>query len=97
MKSAAIAIVLAACTSGETPAQKAAERLKKAEAVMDACKTRIGLANIPTPDTVVLADPAIADKELTEVTAGQLRLKVQCRLELDELLDARRNAAAPKP
>jgi len=42
---------------------------------------------------VVLADPAIKGAELTAVTAGQLRMKVECRLELDELLDARREAA----
>jgi hypothetical protein len=87
-----VALLAVAC-SREDPRQKALGRLQKAEAAMTECKQRIGLGDIPTPDTVVLADPAIKGAELTVVTAGQLRLKVECRLELDELLDARREAA----
>lgn len=87
-----VALLAVAC-SREDPRQKALGRLEKAEAAMTGCKQRIGLGDIPTPDTVVLADPAIKGVELTVVTAGQLRLKVECRLELDELLDARREAA----
>ena len=84
--------LLAACGPRGTPEQKAKARLEKAETAMNACKERIGLAAIPTPDTVVLADPPTKGAELTPETAGQLRLKVQCRLELDELLAARRDA-----
>jgi len=69
-----IALVAVAC-SREDPRQKALARLHKAEAAMTECKQRIGLGDIPTPDTVVLADPAIKGAELTVVTAGQLRLK----------------------
>ncbi len=81
-----------ACGPRETREQQARARLAKAEAAMNECKQRGGLGDIPTPDTVVLADPAQKGAELTTEMAGQLRLKVQCRLELDELLDARRNA-----
>ncbi len=86
-----MALIAVACSRGD-PRQKAIERLGKAEAAMNECKQRIGLGDIPTPETVVLADPAIKGAELTPVTAGQLRMKVECRLELDELLDARREA-----
>ena len=85
-----LALLAVACGPRKTPEQKAGARLAKAEAAMNACKQRIGLGDIPTPDTVVLADPAQKGAELTPETAGQLRLKVQCRFELDELLDARR-------
>ena len=86
-----VALIAVACARGD-PEQKGVERLHKADAAMNECKQRIGLADIPTPDTVVLADPAVKGAELTPVTAGQLRMKVECRLELDELLDARRGA-----
>jgi len=85
-----LAAALAACGPGETPEQKAAARLAKAEAAMNECKQRVGLAEIPTPDKVILDDPATRGQQMTPEIAGQLRLKVQCRLELDELLAARR-------
>lgn len=87
----ALALVLVACAT-ETPEQKAAARLAKAEAALAGCKQRAGLAGVPTPDTAVLEDPATRGSELTPEAAGQLRLKVQCRLELDELLAARKAA-----
>ncbi len=87
----ALALMAAGC-SGEDPRQKARVRLVKAEAAFTECKQRIGLGDMPTPDTVVLADPATKGAELTPETAALLRLKVQCRLELDELLAARREA-----
>jgi hypothetical protein len=86
----AVALTPAACGPRETPEQQARARLAKAEAAMNECKRSFGLGDVPTPDTVILADPAQKGAELTPETAGQLRLKVQCRLELDELLDARR-------
>lgn len=92
----AVTALSAACGPRETPEQKARGRLEKAETAMNACKERIGLAAAPTPDTVVLADPATKGAELTPEMAGALRLKVECRLELDELLDARR-AASRRP
>ena len=87
-----LALILAGC-SRETPQQKAATRLQKAEAAMTECKQRVGLGAMPTPDTVVLAEPATKGAEMTPETAALLRLKVQCRMELDELLGARRDAA----
>jgi hypothetical protein len=86
-----LGLVLAACST-ESPQQKAAVRLQKAEAAMTECKQRVGLGDMPTPDTVVLADPATRGAEMTPEGAALLRLKVQCRLELDELLAARREA-----
>jgi len=86
-----LALVLAGC-SRENPQEKAAARLARAEAAMNECKQRVGLGSMPTPDTVVMADPATKGAELTPETAAALRLKVQCRLELDELLAARRDA-----
>ena len=86
-----LALVLGGCAQ-ESPQEKAAARLARAEAAMTECKQKVGLGNMPTPDTVVLADPATRGAELTPETAAALRLKVQCRLELDELLAARRNA-----
>lgn len=87
----ALGLALAACTS-ETAAQKAAAELTKADAAMNACKQRIGLGDVPTPDTSVMDDPAARGAALTPDTAGQLRLKVQCRAELDSLLAARKGA-----
>ena len=87
----ALGLTLAACTS-ETPAQKAAAELAKAEAAMNGCKQRIGLGDVPTPDTSVMDDQAARGAALTPETAGQLRLKVQCRAELDALLAARKRA-----
>lgn len=88
---AAVALLALAC-SRESPEQKARARLAKAEAAMNECKQRIGLGGIATPDTVVMANPETRNGELTPEAAGQLRLKVECRLELDELLGARRDA-----
>jgi hypothetical protein len=82
---------LVACDGPKPPRTSLdAERLAKAEAAMDACKQRVGLGDIPTPGGVILDDPATRGQAMTPETAGQLRLKVQCRLELDELLAARR-------
>jgi hypothetical protein len=89
---ASIVLVTGGCGPSETPQQKAAARLQKAEAAMNACKEKAGLASSPTPTTVLLADPATAGQPLTPETADQLRMKVQCRPELDELLGARRDA-----
>ena len=85
----ALLLALVAC-DGPKPPKTDAERLAKAEAAMEACKQRVGLAEITTPTGVVLDDPATRGQALTPELAGQLRLKVQCRLELDELLAARR-------
>lgn len=87
----ALGLILAGCTS-ETPAQKAAAELVKTEAAMNQCKQRIGLGDVPTPDTSVMDDAAARGAALTPETAGQLRLKVQCRAELDTLLAARKRA-----
>lgn len=89
---AASIVLVAGCGPAETPQQKAAARLQKAEVTMNACKEKAGLASSPTPDTVVLADPATSGQPMTPATADQLRMKVQCRPELDELLGARRDA-----
>ena len=83
-----VAVVLVGCSS-ETPAQRAAARVAKAEAAMEECKKSVGLADVPTPTTAVLDDPTTRGQALTPELAGQLRLKVQCRLQLDELLAAR--------
>jgi hypothetical protein len=82
------AVFLAACTPAETPEQHAAVRLKKAEAAMNECKARIGLASVPTPTTLVLDDPATRGAEMTPETAAQLRMKLECALPLNELLAA---------
>lgn len=92
---AVLAIVaLAACQRSESPEQKATARLTKAEEAMESCKKRLGFEGTPTPTTVVLDDPATRGQVPTPETMNQLRMKVQCRLELDELLDARRGPAA---
>jgi len=86
-----VLLVLAACDGPKPPKTSPdVERLAKAEAAMDACKQRAGLAEVATPVGVVLDDPATRGQALTPELAGQLRLKVQCRQELDELLGARR-------
>jgi len=85
-----LAVAIAGCSPAETPQQQAAARLAKAEVAMDECKRSVGLADVTTPAGVVLDDPATRGQALTPELAGQLRLKVQCRLQLDELLAARR-------
>jgi hypothetical protein len=86
-----LVLAIAACDSPKPPKTSAsAERLAKAETSVDECKKRVGLETVATPTGVVLDDPATRGQELTPELAGQLRLKVQCRLELDELLAARR-------
>ena len=85
---AGLLLALIACDSSKSP-KAAADRLAKAEAAMDACKKKQGLEGIATPTGVVLDDPATRGQEMTPELAGQLRLKIQCRLELDELLAAR--------
>jgi len=83
-------LVVSGCSPSETPQQQAAARLAKAEAAMDECKRSVGLGDVATPAGVVLDDPATRGQEMTTEMAGQLRLKIQCRLQLDELLAARR-------
>jgi hypothetical protein len=85
-----VAVVLAGCSPGETPQQQATARLAKAEAAMEECKRSVGLADVPTPTGVILDDPATRGQAMTPELAGQLRLKIQCRLELDELLAAQK-------
>jgi hypothetical protein len=91
-----LALAVAACGPSDTPQQKAAARLAKAEAAMQACKDRNGLGATPTPTTAVLDDPATRGQAPTPDMANQIRLKVACRIELDELLDARRGGAPGK-
>ena len=86
----ALVLAIAGCSPSETPQQQAAARLTKAEAAMEECKRGIGLADVATPAGVVLDDPATRGQDLTPELAGQLRLKIQCRVQLDELLAARR-------
>jgi hypothetical protein len=85
-----LAMAIAGCSPAETPQQQAAARLAKAEAAMDECKRSVGLADVTTPAAVVLDDPAARGQALTPELAGQLRLKIQCRRQLDELLAAQR-------
>jgi hypothetical protein len=87
-------LLVAACGRSESPEQKAAARLARAEAAMEECKKRLGFESTPTPTTVVLDDPATRGQVPTPETMNQLRMKVQCRVELDELLDARRGPGA---
>ena len=84
-----LAVASAGCSPAETPQQQAAARLAKAEAAMEECKRSVGLADVTTPAAVVLDDPATRGQALTPELAGQVRLKIQCRLQLDELLAAR--------
>ncbi|MBI2529303.1 MAG: hypothetical protein HYV93_25365 [Candidatus Rokubacteria bacterium] len=90
----AAVLTLLGCGRGDAPKETAAARLARAEAAMEACKQRNGLQATSTPTTVVLDDPATRGQMLTPETADQLRMKVQCRIELDELIEARRGAAA---
>jgi hypothetical protein len=83
-------VAIGGCSPSETPQQQAAARLARAEAAMEECKRSVGLADVTTPTGVVLDDPATRGQEITPELAGQLRLKIQCRLQLDELLAARR-------
>jgi hypothetical protein len=87
------ALVVVACNPAPNEPPKpsaAAVRLAKAEAAMNDCKKRVGLEDVATPAGMVLDDPATRGQEMTPEMAGQLRLKVQCALELNELLAARR-------
>lgn len=94
---ALLALALASCGGpAETPAQKAAARVARAEAAMHACKEQLGMSATPTPDTAVLDDPSKRGEPITVDLANQLRMKIQCRLELDELLAARKAAAEAK-
>ena len=85
-----LVLAIAGCSPGETPQQQVAARLAKAEAAVEECKRSAGLVDVATPTGVVLDDPATRGQALTPELAGQLRLKIQCRLQLDELLAARR-------
>ena len=84
-------LVVAACNQSPGPLHKT-DSVAKAEASMAACKKRVGLDDVATPSGMVLDDPATRGQEMTPEMAGQLRLKVQCALELNELLAARRDA-----
>ena len=86
---AILLLALAHCDSPKAP-KTSADRVAKAEAAMEECKKRQGLEGIATPTGVVMDDPATRGQEMTPELAGQLRLKIQCRLELDELLAARK-------
>jgi len=86
---AVLLLTLAHCDSPKAP-KTAADRVAKAEAAMEECKKKQGLEAIPTPTGVVLDDPATRGQAMTPELAGQLRLKIQCRVELDELLAARK-------
>jgi hypothetical protein len=91
LAAALLAVILAtACTPAETPAPQAAARLQKAEAAMNECKARIGLADVPTPTTLILDDPATRGTAMTTETAAQLRMKVECALPLNDLLAAQK-------
>ena len=85
-----LAVLVAACTPAETPEQQAAARLQKAEAAMNECKARIGLARVATPTALVMDDPATRGAEMTPESAAQLRMKVECALPLNELLAAQK-------
>ena len=85
-------LVVAACNQSPPGPLHKTDRVAKAEASMAACKKRVGLDDIATPSGMVLDDPATRGQEMTPEMAGQLRLKVQCALELNELLAARRDA-----
>ena len=81
-------LVVAACNQSPGPLHKT-DRVARAEASMAECKKRVGLDDVATPSGMVLDDPATRGQEMTPEMAGQLRLKVQCALELNELLAAR--------
>jgi hypothetical protein len=85
-------IALSACNQSPPSALHKVDRVAKAEAAMTECKKRVGLDEVATPTGMVLDDPATRGQEMTPEMAGQLRLKVQCALELNELLAARRDA-----
>ena len=87
-----VGLGIAACNQTPPGPSPAAQRLAKAETAMTECKKRAGLEEITTPTGMVLDDPATRGQEMTPEMAGQLRLKVQCALELNELLAARRDA-----
>ena len=76
-----VALLVAGCSPGETPQQQAAARLARAEAAMEECKRSVGLADVATPTGVVLDDPATRGQAMTPEMAGQLRLKIQCRVQ----------------
>jgi hypothetical protein len=85
-------LVVTACNQSPPGPLHKTDRVAKAEASMAACKKRVGLDDVATPSGMVLDDPATRGQEMTPEMAGQLRLKVQCALELNELLAARRDA-----
>ena len=93
MRRLALILVIALVACDQVPSGTAkAQRLAKAESAMNECKKRVGLEEVATPTGMVLDDPATRGQEMTPEMAGQLRLKVQCALELNELLAARREA-----
>ena|SRR5215813_6842170 len=94
IRSAALCLSLGliACNQSTPAPLRKADRVAKAEAAMAECKKRVGLEDVATPTGMVLDDPATRGQEMTPEMAGQLRLKVQCALELNEVLAARRDA-----
>lgn len=80
----------------ESPEEKAAKRLARAEAALEECKRRLGLQGTPTPDTVILDVPGQRGQPLTTEGANLIRLKVVCRGELEELLAARQPHPLPR-
>src|SRR5258705_6525640 len=85
-------LVVTACNQSPPGPLHKTHRVAKAEASMSACNKRVGLDEGATPSGMVLDDPATRGQEMTPESAGQLRLKVQCALELTELLAPRRAA-----
>lgn len=53
-------------------------------------KTRIGIADVPTPTTLTMDDPATHGAALTPETAAQPCMNVECALPLNELLAAQK-------
>jgi hypothetical protein len=87
-----LSLALIACNQSTPGPLRKVDRVAKAEAAMADCKKRVGLDDVATPSGMVLDDPATRGQDMTPEMAGQLRLKVQCALELNELLAARRDA-----
>ena len=87
--------LLAGCAT-ESPEEKAATRLRQAEAAMEECKRQAGLQGTPTPDTTILDVPEQRGQPLTTEGANIIRLKVTCRGELEELIAAKQARAQPR-
>jgi len=86
-----LACALTACVGAIRPSPE--ERLANAEEEMKACKARHDLESVPTPSDSVLYSPS-RSPSFTPEGADQLRIKALCSLELQELLEAQRDAKA---